>query len=129
MTDKKVARIVKEIEINGKKLIALFDTGLINTYIRKEIAPSNRTILKRPIRVGLGGKIREIKERCIIEGEIEGLGFSTDSYITEDLGTINGKQLDLIIGARTLEEWEIRLNPKTGELDLTGLKRGEFTEY
>jgi hypothetical protein len=129
MTDKKVARIVKEIEINGKKLIALFNTGLINTYIRKEAAPSNRTILKRPIRVGLGGKIREIKERCIIEGEIEGLGFSIDSYITEDLGTINGKQLDLIIGARTLEEWEIRLNPKTGELDLTGLKRGEFTEY
>jgi hypothetical protein len=49
--------------------------------------------------------------------------------VTEDLGIINGRQLDLIIGAKTMEGWEIRLDPKTGEVDLTGLKRREFTEY
>lgn len=124
-----MARIIKEIEVDGKKLIALFDTGSTNTYIREETAPANKMTLKYPFRIGLGGKTREIKEMCLIEGEIEGLGFSTDSYITEDLETINGKQLDLIIGAKTMEGWEIRLDPKTGELDLTGLRKREFIEY
>jgi hypothetical protein len=33
------------------------------------------------------------------------------------------------IGARTMEQWEIRPDPKSGILDLEGLKRREFTEY
>lgn len=65
----------------------------------------------------------------MFEGEIEGLGFSTKGYIINDLSTINGTQLDAIIGARTMEAWEIKLHPKTGELDLTGLRRREFIEY
>jgi hypothetical protein len=28
-----------------------------------------------------------------------------------------------------MERWEIRLDPKTGALDLEGLRRREFTEY
>jgi len=124
-----MGRIVREIEISGKKLTALFDTGSTSTYIRKGAAPKDRVILKYPFGVGLGGERKEIKEGCFLEGEIEGLGFSTDSYIIEDLGTIDGKQLDVIIGATTMERWELRLDPRTGELDLTGLRRREFTEY
>jgi hypothetical protein len=30
-------RIVKEIEIEGKKAFALFDTGALSTYIKKEL--------------------------------------------------------------------------------------------
>ncbi|MFZ6016815.1 MAG: hypothetical protein ACOYU0_04220 [Nitrospirota bacterium] len=124
-----MARIIKEIQVSGRKLTALFDTGSINTYIREEVALPNRVALKYPFRVGLGGERREIREVCILEGEIEGLGFSTDSYLIDDLGSINGKPLDIIIGARTMEGWEIRLDPKTGELDLSGLRKREFTEY
>ena len=124
-----MAKITKEIQVNDRKLTALFDTGSINTYIREELAPPTRVALKYPFRVGLGGERREIKEVCILEGEIEGLGFSTDSYLIDDLGSINGKPLDAIIGARTMEGWEIRLDPRTGELDLTGLRKREFTEY
>jgi len=124
-----MARIIKEIQVSGRKLTALFDTGSINTYIREEFASSSRVALKYPFRVGLGGERREIREVCILEGEIEGLGFSTDSYLIDDLGSINGKPLDAIIGARTMEGWEIRLDPRTGELDLAGLRKREFTEY
>jgi len=28
-----------------------------------------------------------------------------------------------------MEGWEIRLDPRTGELDLSGLRKREFTEY
>jgi len=37
--------------------------------------------------------------------------------------------LDVIIGALTMERWEIRLDPQTGTLDLEGLRRREFTEF
>ena len=40
-----------------------------------------------------------------------------------------GHEVDAIIGATAMEKWEILLNPKTGELDLEGLRRREFTEY
>jgi len=42
---------------------------------------------------------------------------------------VNGRELDILIGALTMEEWEINLYPKRGTLDLTGLKRREFIEY
>ncbi|MEO0094314.1 MAG: hypothetical protein ABIL66_00270 [candidate division WOR-3 bacterium] len=124
-----MARKIKEIDINCKRLHALFDTGSMNTYITKRHAPFEKHILKYPFYVGLGGETREIKETCIIEGRIEGLGFSTDADIIDDIGAIDGTQIDIIIGARTMERWEIKLDPKTGELDLSGLKRREFTEY
>jgi len=46
-----------------------------------------------------------------------------------EIGKIDGKEVTVIIGALTMEKWEIKLDPKTGELDLTGLRRREFTEY
>jgi len=52
----------------------------------------------------MGGKRRVIKEVCIVEGEIEGLGFYFGSCIIEDLGMVSGKELDIIIGATTMEE-------------------------
>jgi hypothetical protein len=35
----------------------------------------------------------------------------------------------VLIGARTMEQWEIRLDPRSGALDLEGLRRREFTEF
>ena len=124
-----MARIIKDVEIDGKKLNGLFDTGSMNTYITEKFATSQRRTLKRSFTVGLGGKHRKIIEMCIFEGEIEGLSFSSDADIIENIGIIEDKQIDIIIGARTMERWEMKLDPKTGELDLTGLRRREFTEY
>jgi len=42
---------------------------------------------------------------------------------------VNGKELDIIIGTTTMEEWEIRLDSKNEGLDLSGLRRREFTEF
>lgn len=124
-----MGRIIREIEVEGNSLNALFDTGATNTYITREFAPPALVPLRRPYRVGLGGEAREIREECILQGRIEGLDFSTDGYVVEDLGSADGKRLGMIIGARTMEKWEIWLHPKTGALDLEGLRRREFTEY
>jgi hypothetical protein len=76
-----------------------------------------------------GGQEIDITEICVVQGKIEGLDFFADAVPVEGLGRANGQQLDALIGALTMERWEIKLDPKSGQLDLEGLRRREFTEY
>ena len=85
--------------------------------------------VREPYKVALAGSVIEVKEYCAIEGKIESFGFNTLAILFDDLGEIEGKPVDAIIGALTMEQWEIISNPKYGTLDLSGLKRREFTEF
>jgi predicted aspartyl protease len=123
-------RIIKEIEIEGKNAIAFFDTGFMHTYVsRKLLKDIPIRPLSEPYKVALGGKIIEVKEYCALEGKIEGFVFHTEVIPIDEIWRVDGKAVDVIIGALTLEEWEISINPKDGTLDLSGLKRREFTEF
>lgn len=125
-----MARIIKAIEIEGQPAVALFDTGASYTYVRSSLVRgAPRRAMIPATRIGLGGRTIEIGELCFIQGKIEGLDFLTDAIPVEDIGVVNGRKLDALIGARTMEQWEIRLDPKTGALDLEGLRRREFTEF
>jgi len=125
-----MARIIKTIEIEGQRAVALFDIGAIYTYVRSPLVRETpRRAMIPPVRVVLGGKDIEIRELCFIQGKIEGLDFLADAVPMEDIGTADGHELDVIIGSLTMERWEIRSDPKTGELDLEGLRRREFTEF
>jgi len=121
---------IKTIEIEGQPATALFDTGATYTYVRSPlVATAPRMLSSRPVRVVLGGQEIEIRELCFFEGKIEGLDFFGDAVPVGDLGHADGHEPDAIIGALTMERWELRLDPKSGELDLEGLRRREFTEY
>jgi len=123
-------RIIKEVEIEEKEAQALFDTGSFHTYVTNRfLEGAARIRLRRPYRVALGGKEIEVEERCLFNGKIEGLDFSTYGIPIDELGMVDGKTIDVLIGASTMEEWEIIPNPKDGTLDLSGLRRREFTEY
>ncbi len=125
-----MSRIVKEIEVEGKKANALFDTGAVYTYVARpylENVPLHS--ISQPYHVALGGKTIEVKEIAAIVGKIEGLEFDTKVVPIDEIGRVNGHYVDIIIGALTMEEWEIKIDPKRGELDLEGLKRREFIEY
>ena len=125
-----MGRIIKEIRIEGKPGIALFDTGSIHTYIRsRSWWMSPRDLLAKPYRVALGGKEIEVRELCVALGEIEGMEFDAEAVPIDQIGRADGHELDAIIGALTMEKWEIRLDPKKQELDLEGLRRREFTEF
>ncbi len=125
-----MARIIKTIEIEGLQAVALFDTGAIYTYVRSSfVLETPRRAMIPPARIALGGKDVEIRELRFIQGKIEDLDFLADAVPVEDIGVADGHELDVIIGSLTMERWEIRLDPKTGELDLTGLRRREFTEF
>ncbi len=123
-------RIVKQIEIEGKPATALFDTGSMHTYVARWLLEGVpvRT-LPQPYTVALGGRTIEVTQHLSAQGTIEGLGFHTEAIPIDTLGRIDGKSIDVLIGALTMEEWEIIPNPKDGTLDLTGLKRREFTEF
>ena len=125
-----MSRIVKRIEIEGREAVAIFDTGALHSYVTKYLLKDVpiRPVLE-PYKVALGGRIIEVKEYCSINGKIEELGFHTGIIPVDELGRINGQTVDVLIGALTMEEWEIIPNPKDGTLDLSGLKRREFTEF
>jgi len=125
-----MSRIIKEIEIEGKPGIALFDTGAIHTYIRSRFLSDvpKRTIVK-PYKVASGGKEIEVREVCVALGKIEGLEFDAEAVPIDQIGKADGHELDAIIGALTMEKWEMKIDPKTQEVDLEGLRRREFTEF
>lgn len=125
-----MARIIKTIEIEGQPAVALFDTRAVYTYVRSSLVRNApRRAMVPPARIALGGRDIEIHELCFVQGKIEGLDFLADAVPVDDIGYANGHELDALIGALTMERWEIRLDPKTGELDLEGLRRREFTEF
>jgi hypothetical protein len=125
-----MGRIIKTIDIEGQPAVTLFDSGAVNGYIRADLlAQVPRRSLSKPMRVALGGQSIDIKELCLFNGKIEGLDFSGDAVPVADLGVADGYKLDAIMGALTMERWEIKLDPKARALDLEGLRRREFTEY
>src|SRR5712692_7511419 len=125
-----MGRLIKTIEIEGQSVKALFDTGAFHTYVlRKYLESVPMRPVSKPYEVALGGETIEVRERGLINGKIEGLDFDTSVVPVDLVGKANGHDLDAIIGAITMEVWEITVNPKDGSLGLEGLKRREFTEY
>jgi hypothetical protein len=123
-----VSQVFVEIEIERKKAYALFDTGSIRSYVRREFS-SNVKRKITPFDVGLGGRVYRVTEVCLIECAIDGLPFDIEAHPVEDLGFNERGRIDAIIGAPAMEKWALIPNPKTGEIDLTALKKREFTEY
>jgi len=112
-----MARILKTIEIEGQPALALFDTGAVYTYVRSALfrgAPAR--LVTRSARVALGGKGIEIRELRLIEG----LAFFADAVPVDDIGHAEGQKLDALIGALTMERWEIKLDPQNRRAGLGG---------
>lgn len=124
-----MARTFKNIQIEGKEALVLFDTGSIRSYVRKEFASE----IKRrtnPFKVGLGGFSFEINEVCLLNCEIEGLEFDIEAHPVEDLGSDEyARRIDAVIGALAMEKWALIPDPRTGSIDLTALRKREFIEF
>jgi len=125
-----MSRLIKTIEIEGQPVKALFDTGAFHSYVlRKYLENVPMRSVTKPYEVALGGETIEIRERALVNGTIEGLDFDTSVVPLDSIGKANGYGHDAIIGASTMNPWEITVNPNEGTLGLEGLRRREFTEY
>ena len=123
-------RIIRNIEIEKQSTTALFDTGAFNTYVKRHLTSNIPKIpVEESYKVALGGKTIVVNELCILRGRIEGLSFDTEAIPVDDIGKVDGYELDSIIGALTMEKWEIKIDLRNNTLDLSGLRRREFTEF
>jgi hypothetical protein len=124
-----MARTFNTILIEEKKSYVLFDTGSTRSYVREEFASAIRRKIK-PFEVGLGGKVQRIDETCLVNCSIDGLEFDIEAPPIKEIGRDEkGKAIDAIIGALAMEKWGLTPDPKTGQIDLTLLRRREFTEF
>jgi len=125
-----MARLLRKVTIQGRPAMALFDTGSARSYVLSKFAEGAPGIkAEPPYSVGLWGKTITVTEECIVRGEIEGLGFIMKAVPIKDIGSIDGQEVETIVGTTAIEEWEMRIDLAKGQLDLSGLRRREFTEF
>ncbi len=127
-----MSRVIQTIEIEGQPAVALFDSGAFHSYVVRRLVediPHRLVPVARPYEVALGGANFTVSEQAIVNGKIDGLDFDTMVVPVGSLGRADGRELDAIIGAITMEHWEITVNPKDGSLGLDGLRRREFTDF
>ena len=122
-----MSRIVRQIEVEGRTLNAMFDTGSVRSYITIENRPTSTREVPS-VSVGLGGNVRHLNERSDFTATIEGLEIDITAYVIEDSIQSEFGRIDVIVGALTMEEWWIKLDPANNEMDLSMLRRREFTE-
>ncbi len=124
-----MARILRNVLVGGREVRALFDTGSARSYVLEEFVKGAPRLKVKPYRVGLGGRIITVVEECILRCEVEGLEFTVKAIPIDGLGKIDGEEVGMIVGATAMEEWEIRIDMAKAQIDFTGLKRREFTEF
>jgi len=113
-----MSRVFQEVRIRsniGESAVkALFDTGASRTFIKNEVAKRIGYAIKllkpRVVTLGDGDTKIEVKENINLEIILDDYAISTDADVTEKLAH------ELIIGASTMEEWGIVVDPKEGKV-------------
>jgi hypothetical protein len=126
-----LGRIYESVEVNGKRLNTLFDSGAVRSYItRKSAEETGLKIekLKTAFKTALG-KTHIISEYCVVQGNIKGNPFYITSNVIEELGMDEkGEEIRLLFGANDMQIWNINLDLKRETLDLSRFRK-EFIEY
>jgi len=133
--DFNMARPLVEVEIDGNKFHAILDTGSWRSYIRAELTKGCPVVSIEPFHVRLGGKAFSIEEGSVIQGIVKdsqntGYRFGAILFPVDNLGEEEGRKIDILFGALTLEDWgavidESIIPPK---IDYTRLRKGELVE-
>lgn len=107
-----MGRIRQEVQVDGRGFWALFDTGAIHTYVVDEVASLLPTFtLDRP---------RQVEKECRLACLIEGRPISTLAQVLPEIGTDEeGKRIEVLVGALTMQQWRIRPVPEEERLDMT----------
>ena len=130
-----MGRIIQEVEVKQKKLLTLFDTGSDITYITKNALPKDVHCVKIPERrAHLALQTHKITKSCILPIKMNGQAFAIQAFVIDSIGggrkipEVNRK-IDILFGAVMMEEWDIKLDPKSKKLDMSGLEKREFISF
>jgi hypothetical protein len=125
-----MARVRENIKIANKNYWALFDGGARNTYVTNNVANLlSKFKLSMSEPVALGDKMHKIKEGCTLTCKIQGLPIWTHARIIEKIEKDEEeKEIQVLIGALTMQEWGIKLDLEREKLDMTNYPK-EFVEF
>ena len=125
-----MGRLRQMINVQGRASWTLFDTGARNTYVVPAVASVLTTSdVSHPIRMALGGAVREINTTALLEAEVEGLPIVTHAMVIDHIGKDDdGKAIEVLFGAPAMQQWGIRLIPEHEKLDMSHYT-SEFVEY
>lgn len=123
-------RVRTDIQINGRKVWTLFDTGARNSYVSPAAAKGLPTSdLREPFRVALGGEHRSLSRQCVVDARVGGKAVSFLAYLLDSIGKDEeGREIDVLFGAIEMQRWGIRPVPDEERLDLTHYPE-QFVEY
>jgi hypothetical protein len=125
--------IIKDVNVEGQLKKAIFDKDSVVSYVTERALPKDAVCINiTPITSRLEGTTHRLTRRCFISGTIEGCAFDLDAFVIDKLGSAKEKgnvELDFLIGATTMEEWAVNVNPKNQIIDLSGLKKREFLSF
>jgi hypothetical protein len=125
-----MAYVKKNIKVNGLDCWTLFDAGSKNTYILKDVAGlllQKRLENSRPI--ALGRKIHQVTRGRYLVAIVEGYPVEIDAYIIDEIGyDEDGKRIDIIFGALTMQKRGIRVISDEERLDMNRYPK-EFIEF
>ena len=130
-----MSRPLVEVEIEGKKLNAVLDTGSHRSYISSDFVERLPAAPVQPFQVRLGGETLSIREGKLVSGIVKDSNgksycFSNILFPVKDLGQESGKRVDLIFGAVILEDWGTVIDESVTppQVDYYILRKGELVE-
>lgn len=130
-----MSRPLVEVEVKGKKLNAVLDTGSRRSYIRSELVKGFPSAPVQPFQVKLGGDTLNLTEGKLVSGIVKDsrgtpYRFSNVLFPVRDLGKEDGKRIDLIFGAVILEDWGAVIDESftPSQIDYHILREGELVE-
>ena len=130
-----MSRPLVEVEIEGKKLNAVLDTGSRRSYIESEIAEQFFAVSVHPFEAKLGGDTLNLKEARVVSGTVkDSLGrayrFGNILFPVKDLGEENGREVHVLFGAIILEDWGTVIDESITppQVDYSILRKGELLE-
>ena len=130
-----MSRPLVEVEIEGKKLNAILDTGSRRSYIKSEITEKFPTVSVHPFEAKLGGEALKLEEGRVVSGIIkDSLGrsyrFGNILFPVKDLGEENGRDVHVLFGAIILEDWGTVIDESITppQVDYRILRKGELLE-
>ena len=125
-----MGRIRTQTRIDGKLCWTLFDSGARNTYIVGEAA-RGLELKTLPVtqKTNLGGKVHKIDQSCLLFAEIEGHPLQVQARVIDEIGSDEeGRPIEILFGALSMQEWGIRLDLPNEKVDWSHYTT-EFVEY
>lgn len=125
-----MGRIRREIQVDGSRFWALFDSGSRNNYVTPVVAAALAPAKSvAPRTVNIGGSPHHVAQACVLVADVEGHDIDVDAYVIDELGSDEGgRPIEVLLGALAMQKWGIRLVMEEERIDWTHYSK-DFLEF